>query len=120
MRDVDEEGWQEEVGEKSSLRWYRLAKEGFGQERYVKEFGTKGEVRLRFVSARLLGDKERYGICKDDKCELCDEGVMEDMHFLLHCGEFASDRGRLLGMIEGIEWTEEWMAEWRTKVMKVE
>ena len=25
------------------------------------------------------------------------------------------DRGRLLGMIEGIEWTEEWMAEWRNK-----
>ena len=31
---------EEEVGDK----WYRLAKE----ERYVKEFGTKGEVRLRF------------------------------------------------------------------------
>ena len=27
-------------------------------------------------------------------------------------GEFAGDRGRLLGMIEG---TEEWMAEWRNK-----
>ena len=25
------------------------------------------------------------------------------MHFLLHCGEFVGDKGRLLGMIEGIE-----------------
>ena len=37
------------------------------------------------------------------------------MHFLLHCGEFSGDRGRLLGMIESIEGTEEWMAEWRNK-----
>ena len=58
MRDVHEEGWQEEVGEKSSLKRYRLAEEDFGQESYVKEFGSKGEVRLRFrlrtVSAGLL------------------------------------------------------------------
>ena len=46
MWDVHEEGWQDEVGEKSSLKWYRLAKEDFGQEMYVKEFGSKGEVRL--------------------------------------------------------------------------
>ena len=37
------------------------------------------------------------------------------MHFLLYCGEFAGDRGRLLGMIKDIEGTEEWMAEWRNK-----
>ena len=81
--DVHEEGWQEEVGGKSSLKWYRLAKEDFGQERYAKKFGSKGEVRLRFrlrtVSAGHLGDKERCGTCKGDKCELCDEGVVEVM-----------------------------------------
>ena len=37
------------------------------------------------------------------------------MHFLLHCGEFVGDRRRLLGMIDGIERTEEWLAEWRNK-----
>ena len=71
------------------------------------------EIRLWTVSARLLGDKERCGY-KDGKCELCDEGVVEDIvHFLLHCGEFVGVRGRLLGMIEDIEGTEAWMAEWR-------
>ena len=40
---------------------------------------------LRMVSAGLLGDKERRcGMCKDDKCELCDECVVEDVHFLLN------------------------------------
>ena len=75
--DVHDEGWQEELGEKSSLKWYRLAKEKYGQEIHVKEFGSKGEVRLRFrlrtVSAGLLGDKERFGMCKDGKCELRDD-----------------------------------------------
>ena len=90
MWDV-QEGWQEEVREKSSLKWYRLAKEDFGQERYVKEFGSKGEVRLilrlRTVPVGLLGDKERCGMCKDGKCELCDDGIVEVIvHFLLHCG----------------------------------
>ena len=42
----------------------------------------------------------------------CDEGVLEDVHFLLHCGELDGDSGRLLVMTEG---TEEWMAEWRNK-----
>ena len=79
--------------EKSSLKWYRLAKEDFGQERYVKEVGSKGEVRLRFklgtVSVGLMGDKARCGVCKDSKCELCDDGIVEDIvHFLLHCGKF--------------------------------
>ena len=63
MLDVHEEERQEEVGGKSSLKWYKLAKEKFGQERYVKELARKGEVRQRFglrtVSAGLLGDKER-------------------------------------------------------------
>ena len=53
-----------------------------------KKFGSKGEVRMRFrlrtVSAGLLGDKERCRMCKDGKCELCDEGVVKDVHFLLH------------------------------------
>ena len=39
MWDVHEEGWQEEVGGKSSFKWFRLAKEDFGLERYVKKFG---------------------------------------------------------------------------------
>ena len=43
--------------------------------------------------------------------------VVEDIvHFLLHCGEFVGDRGRLLSTIEGTEDTEEWMTEWRNKV----
>ena len=44
MQDVHGEGWQEEAGGKSSLNWYKLAKEEFGLERYVKEFGSKREV----------------------------------------------------------------------------
>ena len=83
----------------------------------MKEFGSKGKMRLRFrtVAAGFLGDKERCGMCKDGKGELCDEGFVDHVHFLLHCGEFAGDRGRLLGMIECIKGTEEWMAEWRNE-----
>ena len=30
LQDVPEEGWWEEVGGKSSLKWYRLAEDKFG------------------------------------------------------------------------------------------
>ena len=65
----------------------------------MKVFGSKGEVRLRCrlrtVSAGPLGANERCSMSKDDKCELRDEGAVEDIvHFLLHCGEFVVDRGR--------------------------
>ena len=82
----------------------------------MKELGSRGEVRMRFrlrtVSEGLLGDKKRCGKCKDGKCELCDEGcdegvVKDIVHFLLHCGEFVGDRGRLFGTIKAIEGTEE-------------
>ena len=63
VRDVLEEGWQEKMRGKSSLKWYRFTKEEFGQERYMKELVSKREVRvifrLRIVSAGLLDDKER-------------------------------------------------------------
>ena len=73
----------------------------------MKELGITGEVRLIFrlrtVPTGLLGGKERCGMCKDGKCELYDEGIVEHVHFLLHCGDFVGDKGRLLGMIKGIE-----------------
>ena len=98
-RDVHEEGWRE-VGGKSSLKWSRLAKQDFEQERYVKEFGSKGEVRLR-IRLRNVSDVMK---------------VLWKILYISCCtGEFAGDRGRLLGMIEGIDGTEEWMDEWRNK-----
>ena len=87
----------------------RLANEDFGQERYVKEFGSKGEVRT--VSVGLLGNKERCGCVR--MVNVYDEGVVEEVHFLLLCGKFAGDRERLLGVI--VERTEEWMTKWRNK-----
>ena len=59
--------------------------------------------RLRTVSAGLLGDKERCGKCKDGKYELCNEGVVEDVHFLLHCDEFSDDEGDYWVLLKGLK-----------------
>ena len=35
VQDIHEDGWQEKVEGKSNLKWYRLAKDDFGQKKYV-------------------------------------------------------------------------------------
>ena len=112
------------MGEKSSLKWYRLAKEEFGQERYVKEFGSKEEVRLRFrlktVSVGLLWDKGRYGVCQGGRFKLCDDDVVEDVHILLHWGEFAGDKEDCwIGLMALNEVNSGWQSG-EAKVMKIE
>ena len=114
MRDVHEEGWQEEMGEK----WYRLAKEDFGQERYVKEFCNKGEVRVKFRLRWYQRDswvtrRDVVRVKMVDVSYICDEDVEDSVHFLLHCGELLM----IAEDFEGIEGTEEWMAEWRNVMM---
>ena len=46
---------------KSSLRWYRLVKEEFGVEGYLKVFDVRLRFRLRTGSGGLLEDKKRGG-----------------------------------------------------------
>ena len=54
-------------------------------------------------------------MCKDGKFELYDEGVENINAFFVARGKCVGDSGRLFGMIEGIEGTEKWIAEWRIK-----
>ena len=58
----NEKDWEEEVYTKSTLKWYRLAKDEIGVERYVKLVQGQENVRLLFRlrtgSAGLLEDKK--------------------------------------------------------------
>ena len=55
--------------------------------------------RLRTGSAELLEDNKRCRIVSDERCVMCDSGVVENVaHFLLDCGKFERDRLVLLVM----------------------
>ena len=67
----------------------------------MEEFGSKGEMRLRFrlttISAGPLGDKERYDKCQDGRCE--DVIKLFRKILCISCctvESFAGSRGRLL------------------------
>ena len=80
-----------EVYMKNTLKWYRLAKDGRGEERYVRLVQGQESVwllfRLRTGSAGLLEDKKRCRMLSDERCVMCDGGVGEDVaHFLVGCG----------------------------------
>ena len=68
----NEKDWEEEVYTKSTLKWYRLAKDGTMVERYVRSVQGQENVRLLFrlrtSSAGLLEDKKRCRIFSDERC----------------------------------------------------
>ena len=81
-----ESDWLGSVDGMTSLRSYRMIKEELMPEGYLRLLDS-GDVRLRSRlrsgSAGLLEDKKRCRMCVDDRCVLCDSGVVEDLvHFL--------------------------------------
>ena len=71
---------------KSSFKWYKLANEEFGQERYVRVLSSKGEVRRRFRLRCHQHDSWETCMCQDGRCELCDECLEDTLH-LIECIE---------------------------------
>ena len=78
---------------KSTLKWYRLAKDDTGVKRYVRLVQGQEIVRLLFRprtgSAGLFKAKKRYRMVNDERCVMCDNRVGEGVaHFLVGFGEF--------------------------------
>ena len=71
----NEKDWEEEVYMKSALKWYRLAKDDTGVERYVRLVQDQESVRLLFRlrpgSAGLLEDKKRCRRVSDERYVMC-------------------------------------------------
>ena len=66
----NEKDWEEEVSSKSILKWFKLAKNGAGMERYgsVKsQEGVRLLFRLRTGSAGLLEDKNRCKMIRNER-----------------------------------------------------
>lgn len=104
------------MGIKSTLKWYKLAKNGAGVERYVRssqdQEGVRLMFRLRTGSAGLLVDKKRCRMVSDERCIMCDSGIGEDVvHFLVVCGEFEWDRQVLVDEVQRIVGAGEWIDE---------
>ena len=70
----NENDWKE-VYRKSTLKWYRLAKDDTGVERYVRSVQDQESVRLQFRlrpgSAGLLEDKKRCRRVSDERYVMC-------------------------------------------------
>ena len=68
------------------MKWYKLAKNGAGVERYVRSVQGQEVVRLLFRlrtgSAVLLEDKKRCKMIIDERCVMCESGAGEDVEHL--------------------------------------
>ena len=67
----NEKDWEEEISSKSTLKWFKLAKNGAGVERYLRSVQGLEVVRLLFrqrtSSAGLLEDKKRCKMIVDER-----------------------------------------------------
>ena len=76
VEEGNDQDWWEEVESKSSLGWYRMAKNEFRLENYIGSSQGQEAVRcwfrMRSGTAGLFADKKRCGLCEEDRCVLCD------------------------------------------------
>ena len=117
MKIRNEKDWVEEVSSKSTLKRYKLSKNGVGLERYVKSVQGQEVVsllfRLRTDSAGLLEDKKKCKMIMDERCVMCEGGAGEHVeHLLMMCGEFERDRWVLADEVSRIVRSGEWLEEY--------
>ena len=116
MWNVHAEGWQEEVGGKSSLKLYRLAKRRFLTGKACEGIWEQGRSETDLGRGRCQWDSwvtRRGVVCVRMVNVSYVMNVLQKMCLFCYTVEFACDRGRLLGMIEGIEEIKEWMVKQR-------
>ena len=91
----DNEKWQRELNEKSSLRIYRMMKQGIEDEDiYDNNYESVLWFKAR-TNTLLLEDRKRFSggsvICK-----VCSADMEDITHFLLECCRYDIPRGRMV------------------------
>ena len=117
MRNVKD--WEEEVSSKSTLKWYKLTKNGAGVARYLKSVQGQEVVtlvrllfRLRTGLAYLLEVKKGCKIIINGRCVMCESGAGDVEHLLVTCGKFERDRWVLADDVRRIVGAGEWLEEY--------
>ena len=67
----NEKDWEEEVSSKSTLKWYKLAKNGAGMARFLRSLQGQEVVQLLFrlkTASAGLEDKKRCKVNIDERC----------------------------------------------------
>ena len=105
---------------KSTMKWYRLAKDDTGVERYVRSVQGQKSVRLLFRprtgSSELLEDRKRFRMVSDKRCVMCgDIGVGKDVAHWWVVGNW-----REIGWCCLMIVVELWAPEWLDKFWRVD
>ena len=107
--DQYDRNWEKYIGrEESKLRTYRTFKQKIYLENYlisVKNPATRREfTKLRISAHRLRIELGRYTrpktLVEDRKCELCKSDIENEMHFVLDCSLYKTEREALFKELE--------------------
>ena len=97
-----QEAFAQVADPKSKLRTYGLIKENIGREDYLNQIrNTKHRqmlTKLRLSNHKLMIEKGRHLKLEPNEriCPVCQQGVEDEIHFLVQCNQYQNHRNPLL------------------------
>ena len=97
-----QEAFAQVADPKSKLRTYGLIKENIGREDYLDQIrNTKHRqmlTKLRLSNHKLMIEKGRHLKLEPNEriCPVCQQGVEDEIHFLVQCNQYQNHRNPLL------------------------
>ena len=112
LRQRQEASWQQKLLDKPKLRVYRQIKDSLCTENYVKLNLTRtersclaqlrsGTLPLRIETCRFVQLEENMRLC-----QLCNNGVENELHFLFKCSQYTEIRRMLFDNVNMFEMTD--------------
>ena len=94
-REKDNEKWQRELNEKSSLKIYKMMKPGIEDEEiYDNKFDSVLWFKAR-TNTLQLEDRKRFSR-GDVTCKVCGAETEDIFHFVLECCRYDNERGNMV------------------------
>ena len=115
IREWEEERWKRGIEGKTKLRNYKRWKTRSGREDYLTDgndtAGTRMVTKLRGGANPLRIDQGRKeGIPREERiCQICENGVEDEEHFMLRCARYGWLRAKLrLTVNRALNYVREW------------
>ena len=121
LREYDTRKWKEGLGRKASVRTYKKYKTEIKEDK-IYDNGRPAQILFQARANNMaLNEKNRHREGGETRCEICNEGELENLgHFLLTCEALRAERDDDLIERNSGDTAEEWIGNilWKEEDME--